>query len=160
MQARCAVAGTITAVTEQPRPTGDQDLVVDMRDVVVRRGDTTLLSSVNWQVELDERWVVLGPNGAGKTTLLRLAGAELHPSAGVVHVLGERLGGADVFELRPRIGFCSSAFNGRMPDQERVRDLVMTAGYAVLGRWHEPYDGTDSWRADGVLAAFDVAGLA
>src|SRR5262249_3630154 len=105
MPARCAVAGTITAVTEQPRPTGDQDLVVDMRDVVVRRGDTTLLSSVNWQVELDERWVVLGPNGAGKTTLLRLAGAELHPSAGVVHVLGERLGGADVFELRPRIGF-------------------------------------------------------
>jgi iron complex transport system ATP-binding protein len=131
-----------------------------MRDVVVRRGDATLLSSVNWQVELDERWVVLGPNGAGKTTLLRLAGAELHPTTGTVHVLGERLGHTDVFELRPRIGFCSAALNGRLPDHERVRDLVMTAGYAVLGRWREPYDGTDSWRADGVLAAFNVAGLA
>lgn len=145
---------------EQQLPTVDQDLVVDMRDVVVHRGDATLLNSVDWRVELDERWVVLGPNGAGKTTLLRLAAAELHPSSGIVNVLGQRLGHTDVFDLRPRIGFCSAAFNGRLPDRERVRDLVMSAGYAVLGRWRETYDGTDAWRADGVLAAFGVAGLA
>ncbi|HSU08712.1 MAG TPA: ATP-binding cassette domain-containing protein, partial [Pseudonocardia sp.] len=51
-----------------------------MEGVSVRRGDTTLLDSVDWAVELDERWVVLGPNGAGKTTLLRLAAADIHPS--------------------------------------------------------------------------------
>ena len=131
-----------------------------MRDVVVRRGDATLLDSVDWQVELDERWVVLGPNGAGKTTLLRLAGAELHPTSGVVDVLGERLGSADVFDLRPRIGFCSAAFNGRFGPDELVRDLVLTAGYAVVGRWREDYEDTDTGRADAVLAAFGVAGLA
>ena len=138
----------------------DQDLVVAMRDVVVRRGAATLLGGVDWQVELDERWVVLGPNGAGKTTLLRLAAAELHPTSGDVHVLGERLGRTDVFELRTRIGFCSAAFNGRMPADELVRDLVLTAGYAVLGRWRESYDDTDTGRADAVLAAFGVAELA
>jgi iron complex transport system ATP-binding protein len=148
-------------VTEQgpPWPTADADLVVDMQGVAVRRGTATLLDSVNWQVELDERWVVLGPNGAGKTTLLRLAGAELHPTAGVVHVLGERLGRTDVFELRPRIGFCSAAFNGRVPGHEQVRDLVMSAGYAVLGRWRESYDETDATRAEAVLAAFGVEPL-
>ena len=131
-----------------------------MDGVVVRRGAATLLAAVDWQVELDERWVVLGPNGAGKTTLLRLAGAELHPTEGVVHVLGERLGRTDVFELRPRIGFCSAAVNGRIPSGELVRDLVMTAGYAVLGRWQEAYDETDAGRAEAVLAAFGVAPLA
>jgi iron complex transport system ATP-binding protein len=138
----------------------DADLVVAMREVTVRRGDAVLLDDVTWQVELDERWVVLGPNGAGKTTLLRLAGAELHPTSGVVHVLGVRLGRADVFELRTRIGFCSASLNGRIPAGEKVRDLVMTAGYAVVGRWHEAYDDTDAGRAEAVLAAFGVDTLA
>ncbi len=75
-----------------------------MDGVSVRRGKTTLVHDVDWAVELDERWVVLGPNGAGKTTLLRMAAAELHPTAGSVHVLGERLGRVNVFELRTRIG--------------------------------------------------------
>jgi iron complex transport system ATP-binding protein len=75
-----------------------------MEGVTVRRGDTTLLDSVDWTVELDERWVVLGPNGACKTTLLRLAAADIHPTRGVVEVLGSRLGRVDVFELRTRIG--------------------------------------------------------
>src|SRR5215207_2187376 len=146
-------AGTMAAVT-QPWPVSDADLVVAMRGVAVRRGATTLLDSVDWQVELDERWVVLGPNGAGKTTLLRLAAAELHPSSGIVRVLGERLGRTDVFELRPRIGFCSAALAGRIPGHELVRDLVVSAGYAVLGRWRESYEDLDTGRAEALLTAF------
>jgi iron complex transport system ATP-binding protein len=144
----------------QPWPISDADLVVSMHGVAVRRGAATLLDSVDWQVELDERWVVLGPNGAGKTTLLRLAGAELHPSSGVVDVLGQRLGRTDVFELRPRIGFCSAAVAGRVPGHELVRDLVMSAGYALLGRWREEYEPIDTGRADALLTAFGVASMA
>lgn len=140
-------------------PTSDVDLVVAMSGVAVRRGATTLVHAIDWQVELDERWVVLGPNGAGKTTLLRMAGAELHPSSGAVDVLGERLGRTDVFELRPRIGFCSAAVAGRVPSQERVRDLVVSAGYAVLGRWREEYETVDTGRADALLTAFGIGAL-
>lgn len=136
------------------------DLVVHLTDVGVRRGTTHLLSGVHWTVELDERWVVLGPNGAGKTTLLRLAAAELHPTTGVVHVLGERLGRVDVFELRPRIGFCSAALLARVPSEERVGDLVVSAGYAVLGRWREEYESLDTARAAELLKALGVAHLA
>src|SRR3954469_11838264 len=71
------------------------DLVVHMAGVAVRRGKTTLVGDIDWSVELDERWVVLGPNGAGKTTLLRLASAELHPTKGKLHLLGERIGKTD-----------------------------------------------------------------
>ncbi|MGH4025139.1 MAG: ABC transporter ATP-binding protein [Pseudonocardiaceae bacterium] len=126
----------------------------------VRRGPSVLLGEVNWQVELDEKWVVLGPNGAGKTTLLRLAAAELHPSSGMVHVLGERLGRTDVFELRPRIGFSSAALASRIPGDEVVSDVVLSAGYAVLGRWRERYEDVDTSRAADLLIAMGLAGFA
>ncbi|MGZ4495453.1 MAG: ATP-binding cassette domain-containing protein, partial [Nocardioides sp.] len=65
------------------------DAVLELAGVTVRRGTATLLDSVDWTVEEDERWVVLGANGAGKTTLLQIAAAQIHPSAGVVGILGE-----------------------------------------------------------------------
>src|ERR1044071_4425247 len=118
-----------------------------MSGVGVRRGGNDLLADVNWSVEIDERWVILGPNGAGKTTLLKLAAAELHPTPGEVRLLGEKLGRVDVFELRPRIGFCSAAVLQRVPPMEKVIDVVVSAGYAVLGRWREDYDSLDTGRA-------------
>ncbi len=136
------------------------DLVVRMDGVGVRRGASTLLAAVDWRVELDEKWVVLGPNGAGKTTLLRLAATELHPSCGTVHVLGERLGRTDVFELRPRIGFSSASLASRIPGDELVSDLVISAGYAVLGRWREHYEYLDQARAVGLLTVLGVGGMA
>ncbi|HVH23385.1 MAG TPA: ABC transporter ATP-binding protein [Pseudonocardia sp.] len=131
-----------------------------MDGVGVRRSGSMLLREVNWAVELDERWVVLGPNGAGKTTLLRLASAELHPTVGVVHVLGERLGRVNVFELRTRVGISSAGLGLRVPNDEVVRDVVVSAGYGVLGRWREPYDEVDTGRADHLLETLGVRALA
>ena len=109
--------------------------VLELAGVTVRRGDANLLDDVDWTVEEDERWVVLGPNGAGKTTLLQLASAQLHPTSGVAGILGEVLGTVDVFELRPRIGLTSAALAERVPRQEPVRDVVVSASYSVIGRW-------------------------
>lgn len=131
-----------------------------MAGVGVRRGVTQLVAGVDWRVEVDERWVVLGPNGAGKTTLLRLAGAEMHPTTGTVDVLGERLGKVDVFELRTRLGFCTAALGNRIPADEKVLDVVVSAGYAVLGRWREEYDQLDTGRAEELLKALGIGHLA
>jgi iron complex transport system ATP-binding protein len=132
------------------------DAVLQFIDVTVRRGSATLLDKINWTVEEDERWAVLGPNGAGKTTLLQIAAAQMHPSAGEVYVLGEQLGRVDVFELRPRIGLASSALADRIPGGEVVRDVVVSAGYSVLGRWREAYGRFDVRRAVGLLDRFGV----
>ncbi len=43
-----------------------------------------------------------------------------YPTSGDVEVLGTELGGADVFELRPRIGFASTALARRIPATEKV----------------------------------------
>ena len=60
------------------------DSVLHLMEVTVRRGSSVLLDAVNWNVDVDERWVILGPNGAGKTTLLQIAsGADVpHLGAG------------------------------------------------------------------------------
>ncbi len=138
----------------------DDDTVVHLDRVTVTRGGNDLLADLSWSVELDERWVVLGPNGAGKTTLLQLISAQLHPSSGTVHLLGEQVGAVDVFELRPRIGLTTAALASRIPDHERVLDLVVSAAYAVVGRWRERYDDTDLARAGELLGQLGVASLA
>src|SRR3954453_17539830 len=131
--------------------------VLAFAGVTVRRGASTLLDDVTWQVSEGERWVVLGPNGAGKTTLLQIAAARLHPTRGVAGVLGEVLGAVDVFERRPRIGLASAALSERLPGRERVEDVVVTASYAVTGRWHESYDELDHARATELLGLLGVA---
>lgn len=130
-----------------------------MQGVSVVRGRARILDAVSWTVADGDRWVVLGPNGAGKTTLLQIAAARLQPTSGTVDLLDERLGQVDVFELRPRIGLASAALAEQIPAAERVRDVVLTASYAVVGRWREPYDPVDVGRAGVLLSALGAAGL-
>jgi iron complex transport system ATP-binding protein len=137
----------------------DPDLLIDFRDVSLRRDGRALVGPLDWAVELDERWVVIGPNGAGKTSLLRVAAAVEHPSTGVAFVLGERLGRIDVSELRARIGFSSSALAQRVPSDEVVRDLVVSAAYAVLGRWRERYEDVDYQRVTDMLESLGAEHL-
>ncbi|WP_026181033.1 ABC transporter ATP-binding protein [Demetria terragena] len=133
--------------------------VLAMAGVSVVRGGRRLLDEVSWEIEEGERWVVLGPNGAGKTTLLQVAAGRMHPTSGVAGVLGEVLGAVDVFELRPRVGLASAVLADRIPARERVRDVVVTASYGVVGRWREAYDELDYERATELLAALGATHL-
>ena len=125
--------------------------VLELAEVTIRRGDATLLDRVTWVVKDGERWVVLGSNGAGKTTLLQVAAAQLYPTSGALGVLGELIGTVDVFDLRPRIGLTSAALAERIPRDEKVSDVVVSASYAVVGRWREEYDDLDHDRARSLL---------
>jgi iron complex transport system ATP-binding protein len=130
--------------------------VLRLRDVSVVRDGNAILNNIDWAVNADQRWVIIGPNGAGKTTLLRLAAAQLQPTTGEAAVLGDRLGEVNVFELRTRIGFASSSLAARIPNSEKVLDAVMTASYAVTGRWNEKYEDVDERRARRVLAEWHL----
>jgi iron complex transport system ATP-binding protein len=130
--------------------------VLELSDVSVVRDGNRILDSITWAVDSEERWVVLGPNGAGKTTLLSIASASIHPSSGTAKVLDDTLGKVDLFELRPRIGFASTALARRVPAGETVLDVVLTAAYSVTGRWNEQYDDIDTRRARRVLAEWKL----
>ena len=135
------------------------EALLSLTGVEVMREGRTILGPLDFAINEGERWVILGPNGAGKTTLLQLLAALIHPTRGDVRILGERMGSVDVFELRPRIGFTSSAMLELLPADEKVIDVVLTSAYAIAGRWIEDYDLWDESRAKALLTTFGVREL-
>jgi iron complex transport system ATP-binding protein len=126
--------------------------VASLSGVTVRRDGATLLHDVNWTIGDGERWVVLGANGAGKSTLLSVLAGSIGPDEGEVRLLGEPLAEADLDEVLPRVGWASAALADRLPADERVLDIVLTASYAAVRRGVEFYDGSDESRARELLA--------
>jgi iron complex transport system ATP-binding protein len=136
------------------------EYVLELRDVSVRRGDRTILGPLTFAIKPGERWVVLGPNGAGKSTLLQILATRFFPTTGSVHLLDKEMGKVDLAELRTRIGICGALISEVIPEGELVRDVVLTAAYAILGRWNEAYDLWDESRAVALLTTFGVRDLA
>ena len=134
--------------------------VLKLRGVGVRYDRSMLLRDIDWTAHSDESWVIIGPNGAGKTTLLQVAATILMPTHGTIEVLGEPLlQHPDVADLRTRIGLSSAVIADRVPPQEKVIDLVLTASYGILGRDVEDYDSDDVTRAVELLDALGCAHL-
>ena len=81
-------------------------LALELRDISVGYGRSTVLRAVDLALRKGEVTALLGPNGAGKTTLIRTIAGELSPSTGTVH-----LGDQDVThhspEKRVRAGLCT-----------------------------------------------------
>ena len=134
--------------------------VLDLRDVLVRRGRATLLGPLDWTVRAGERWVIVGPNGSGKTTLLQVASTYLWPSQGAVGVLGEQLGAVDARELRRRIGYASPALAAALPAGLTALEVVTTARHAALGPWWHEYQAADLERAAALLERLGCGPLA
>lgn len=135
--------------------------VLELRDIVLRRGGRTLLDAVELLVAAGERWLLLGANGSGKTSLLRIAALYEHPTSGQVRVAGHQLGHVDVREVRRQIGFVSAAMIDQLRPDLDVLDVVMTAKHAALEPWWHHYDDADRRRARtclGQLGLGDFAG--
>ena len=131
--------------------------VVELEHVSVIRDGRAILNDVSWQVNEGERWVVLGPNGAGKSTLLAVISTRLYPTSGSVRVLDEEVGAVDLTELKPRIGLVNAGVVAHIPVSETVANVVLTAAWAVTGRWTEEYEAADEARAQALLVQFDIA---
>ena len=119
-----------------------------------------VLDAIDWTVRAHERWAVLGRNGCGKTSLIRIASLYLHPSAGTVDVLGQRLGRTDVRTLRTRIGLTSSSLADQLRPALTAHEVVLTARHGALEPWWHHYDAADHARADAQLARLGVGWLA
>ena len=131
--------------------------LVDFKSIALRRSGRDILTNINWHIEPGSHWAVIGANGSGKTTLLQIAGGVLFPSGGEASVLGCRFGATDLFQLRRRIGWVSSALNARMPRIESVMSTVVSGLKATFGLVYE-YTPDDAAKASRNLALVGIPG--
>ena len=130
--------------------------LIAMSGVCLRRSGKEILRNVDWRIRKGEHWAVIGANGSGKTTLLQIAGGCLFPTAGGATVLGGRFGACDLFQLRRRIGWVSSALLSRMPPSETARDIVISGLKATFGLVYE-YSAGDGDLAERNIARVGIA---
>lgn len=133
--------------------------VLALDGVCVVRDGKQILGPISFRIASGERWVVLGPNGAGKSTLLGVLAARIFPTKGTAQLLDQQVGRVDLSELRTRIGLASPALEAMVETDELVKDVVLTAAYAIIGRWNETYDLWDESRAVALLTTFGVREL-
>lgn len=92
---------------------------VAVADLVVNRGDRTVLNHLTFTIEAGAVTGLLGPSGCGKSTLMRsIVGAQIVRS-GTVTVLGKPAGTA---ALRHRVGYMTQAYS--VYDDLSVKDNV------------------------------------
>lgn len=103
----------------------EKEVVVEVKDLVKKFGDRTILNGINLQVYKGETFVIMGGSGCGKSTLLRHMIGNLKPNSGKTFLLGEDitdLYGEDLDDVRKKIGmsFQSSALFDSMTVGENV----------------------------------------
>jgi phosphonate transport system ATP-binding protein len=111
---------------------------LEIRDLVVRYANNTVLNGISCAVRRGERVAILGASGAGKTSLLGAINGFVPAVSGSVLVDGievTKTGGRALRELRSRIGAISQRHD--LVDNLAVHQNVMAG---ALGRW-------SSWRA-------------
>ena len=114
----------------------------------MRRGSKLLLDRIDWTVEEDERWAVLGPERRGQDDAAAGRGGGDAPhlrtrrtcsASGWARWTCSNCARASAWPVRP--------IAERIPNAEQVVDVVVSAGYAVIGRWREAYGRLDVRRA-------------
>lgn len=111
------------------------DCILNIQNLRVQRGDTTILHDISWRIESGQHWVILGANGSGKTSLLSSLTAYVTPTHGGIELLGHRYGQSDWRELRKSLGIVSSAVRQMMADDEPALESIVSGKYAMIDFW-------------------------
>jgi ABC-2 type transport system ATP-binding protein len=98
--------------------------VIDVRDLVVRRGRVHAIRGISFETRPGEVTGLLGPSGCGKSTLMRAVVGVQVVESGVVEVLGLPAGDR---RLRDRVGYVTQA-------PSVYDDLTVTENLVFFGR--------------------------
>ncbi len=87
----------------------NEDYIIEVRDLVAKYGDHTVLDKVSFKVRRGETFVILGGSGCGKSTLLRNMVGLMRPNSGQILINGRdtvKMSERERSELRRKMGMC------------------------------------------------------
>src|ERR1043165_2333460 len=96
--------------TDEPRPTSNRQAAINVRNLVKRFGDKTVVDHVTRRVDEGEIVGFLGPNGSGKTTTIRIMCGLLTPDEGDGTVLGFDIR-TDALKIKREVGYMTQKFS-------------------------------------------------
>ena len=123
-----SVVGREKHATDDQRPTTDLP-AIDVRNLVKRFGDRTVVDDVSMRVETGEIVGFLGPNGSGKTTTIRMMCGLLTPDAGTGTVLGYDLL-SEPLRIKHEVGYMTQRFSF-------YEDLTIAENLEFVARLYE-----------------------
>ncbi|KGQ51330.1 ABC transporter ATP-binding protein [Gallibacterium anatis] len=102
-----------------------QDILIEVKDLIFKRGERTIYNGLNLKIEQGKITAIMGPSGIGKTTLLKLIGGQLIPEQGQILFDDQdicNLSSKALYKVRERMGmlFQSSALFTDMTTFENV----------------------------------------
>lgn len=83
------------------------DAVIEVRDLVRKFGDRTVLNGISFSVNKGDTVIIMGGSGCGKSTLLRHIIGSMKPTSGSIKIFGEEtttMPQAQLEKLRLRFG--------------------------------------------------------
>jgi len=107
---------------------GDRNPVLELQNIKINFGKTTLFEGINWSVLQGEHVALIGENGSGKSTLLSLIYAD-NPRAYSNHVkmFGIQRGKGDsIWSVKKRIGFVSSELHLYFTEKYSCAKVIAT----------------------------------
>ncbi len=110
---------------------------IQISQLVLRRGEVTILDGIDFTLPRGSTCALLGPNGSGKTTLVRAITGYMWPTTGTVEVFGERLGRTDMRVLRRRIAVINPSERFGLDPNLPAIDAVLTGYFAALWLYEE-----------------------
>lgn len=126
--------------------------LLQLRDVVVRRGQREILHGINLGFEPATVTALVGPNGAGKSTLLAVAAGDLRADAGEVSLRGRPLAGYKAGPLARE--------RAVMPQEHGVRFAFSVEEVVGMGRLPHPPDPVrDDTQVEAAINATELQAL-
>ena len=126
-------------------------LAIEAKDLTMRFGDFTAVSSVNFKIEPGEIFGFLGSNGCGKSTTMKMLTGLLTPTSGEAYLFGEKVN-ADDLATRRNLGYMSQGFS-------LYSELSVTQNLALQGRLYGIPEADLPQRIEESIVQFDLTDI-
>ncbi len=106
---------------------------IKFKSISKKYGETTVLSSVDLEINDGETTALVGESGSGKTTLLQIVNGLTLPTTGSVEVFGEEIDYENLPKLRKKMGYAVQG-GGLFPHMTVYENITVMA---KLGGWSD-----------------------
>jgi iron complex transport system ATP-binding protein len=109
--------------------------IIEMRKVMVRKRDSTILSDVDLRIDVGDRVAIIGPNGSGKSSLIKVMIGEFWHDTSIPGAFVKIMGNErwDIFDVRRAFGYVSKDLQDEFKRDITGIEAVISGAFGSIG---------------------------